>query len=242
MGSGRHRRDAVEWVADVALRGGMGAQAGMRARLGRGRRAGAEWGGSGKCASPFLPCQSPPHLTSYTPRPTRPLPHPRPSSARAQVWVGAGDIVMVSLRDYQDDKGDVILKYTADEARQLKAAGECGGRGRGVAGWWRGAGSACVVSSCLPGLHSFAGNATPAALTATTTPTHTPFCPTPQVSCPSRRSSTTPRVTTTRATLTLTRTRTRTTGRWTWTPSKLWEGGQRGQRHPPQVLLNATGC
>lgn len=41
-----------------------------------------------------------------------------------QVWVAAGDIVLVSLREYQDEKGDVILKYSADEARALKAAGE----------------------------------------------------------------------------------------------------------------------
>eukprot|EP00923_Selenidium_pygospionis_P019899 GHVN01034619.1.p4 GENE.GHVN01034619.1~~GHVN01034619.1.p4 ORF type:complete len:156 (+),score=32.31 GHVN01034619.1:69-536(+) len=39
---------------------------------------------------------------------------------RKKVWVGAGDIILVSLRDYQDSKGDVILKYTADEARSLK--------------------------------------------------------------------------------------------------------------------------
>jgi translation initiation factor 1A len=41
-----------------------------------------------------------------------------------QVWVAVGDIVLVSLREYQDEKGDVILKYTADEARELKAIGE----------------------------------------------------------------------------------------------------------------------
>jgi translation initiation factor 1A len=40
---------------------------------------------------------------------------------RKKVWVAAGDIVLVSLRDYQDEKGDIIVKYTADEARQLKA-------------------------------------------------------------------------------------------------------------------------
>ena len=38
--------------------------------------------------------------------------------------MGTGDIILVSLREYQDDKGDVILKYTADEARQLKSVGE----------------------------------------------------------------------------------------------------------------------
>ena len=31
---------------------------------------------------------------------------------------------MIGLRDFQDDKADVIMKYTADEARQLKAYGE----------------------------------------------------------------------------------------------------------------------
>jgi translation initiation factor 1A len=43
---------------------------------------------------------------------------------RKKVWVGTGDIILVSLREYQDEKGDVILKYTADEARQLKALGD----------------------------------------------------------------------------------------------------------------------
>lgn len=34
-----------------------------------------------------------------------------------------GDIVLVGLREYQDDKGDIILKYNADEARSLKSQG-----------------------------------------------------------------------------------------------------------------------
>jgi translation initiation factor 1A len=33
------------------------------------------------------------------------------------VWINQGDIVLLSLRDFQDDKADVIVKYTADEAR-----------------------------------------------------------------------------------------------------------------------------
>ncbi|KAG5400061.1 hypothetical protein IGI04_014668 [Brassica rapa subsp. trilocularis] len=41
-----------------------------------------------------------------------------------KVWIAAGDIVLVGLRDYQDDKADVILKYMSDEARLLKAYGE----------------------------------------------------------------------------------------------------------------------
>jgi len=42
---------------------------------------------------------------------------------RKKVWIGAGDIILVGLRDYQDDKADVILKYTPDEARVLKNSG-----------------------------------------------------------------------------------------------------------------------
>ncbi|KAK5998786.1 Eukaryotic translation initiation factor 4C [Cladobotryum mycophilum] len=43
---------------------------------------------------------------------------------RKKVWINQGDIILLSLRDFQDDKGDVILKYTADEARSLKSYGE----------------------------------------------------------------------------------------------------------------------
>lgn len=41
-----------------------------------------------------------------------------------QVWINQGDIILVGLRDYQDAKADVILKYTPDEARNLKTYGE----------------------------------------------------------------------------------------------------------------------
>ncbi|CAL1398683.1 unnamed protein product [Linum trigynum] len=41
-----------------------------------------------------------------------------------KVWISAGDLVLVGLRDYQDDKADIILKYYAEEARLLKAYGE----------------------------------------------------------------------------------------------------------------------
>ncbi|CAI4228330.1 unnamed protein product [Auanema sp. JU1783] len=43
---------------------------------------------------------------------------------RKKVWINTGDIILIGLRDYQDDKADVILKYTPDEARRLKAEGE----------------------------------------------------------------------------------------------------------------------
>jgi translation initiation factor 1A len=43
---------------------------------------------------------------------------------RKRVWITTGDIVLVSLRDFQDEKADIILKYSADEARALKTYGE----------------------------------------------------------------------------------------------------------------------
>ena len=50
--------------------------------------------------------------------------------SKSQEWIGVGDIVLIGLRDFQDDKADVIMKYTADEARQLKAYGEIPDNGR----------------------------------------------------------------------------------------------------------------
>jgi translation initiation factor 1A len=43
---------------------------------------------------------------------------------RKKVWINTADIILVGLRDFQDEKADVILKYTADEARQLKNRGQ----------------------------------------------------------------------------------------------------------------------
>jgi len=43
---------------------------------------------------------------------------------RKKVWINQSDIVLLGLRDYQDAKADVILKYSADEARNLKSYGE----------------------------------------------------------------------------------------------------------------------
>ena len=43
---------------------------------------------------------------------------------RKKVWVNQGDIVLVGLRDFQDGKADVIMKYHAEEARRLKQLGE----------------------------------------------------------------------------------------------------------------------
>lgn len=43
---------------------------------------------------------------------------------RKKVWMNPGDLLLVSLRDFQEGKVDIIMKYTADEARSLKALGE----------------------------------------------------------------------------------------------------------------------
>ncbi|EDQ85470.1 uncharacterized protein MONBRDRAFT_38832 [Monosiga brevicollis MX1] len=43
---------------------------------------------------------------------------------RKKVWINTGDIILIGLRDFQDSKCDVIAKYNADEARELKSHGE----------------------------------------------------------------------------------------------------------------------
>nr|ODN85619.1 translation initiation factor eIF-1A [Cryptococcus depauperatus CBS 7841]ODN90297.1 translation initiation factor eIF-1A [Cryptococcus depauperatus CBS 7855] len=45
-------------------------------------------------------------------------------SPGTQVWIVVGDIILLSLRDFQDDRADVIHRYTPDEARNLKTYGE----------------------------------------------------------------------------------------------------------------------
>jgi translation initiation factor 1A len=42
---------------------------------------------------------------------------------RKKVWVNVGDIILCDLREYQDDKADIIVRYNPDEARQLKKLG-----------------------------------------------------------------------------------------------------------------------
>jgi len=43
---------------------------------------------------------------------------------RKKTWIAQGDIILIGLREFQDDKADVIHKYSADEARRLKAEGQ----------------------------------------------------------------------------------------------------------------------
>ena len=50
--------------------------------------------------------------------------HNAPHINDMQVWVETGDIVLVSLREYEDDKGDIIHKYFTGEAAHLVRVGE----------------------------------------------------------------------------------------------------------------------
>tara|TARA_B110000046_G_C12925919_1_gene369262 strand:- start:262 stop:651 length:390 start_codon:yes stop_codon:yes gene_type:complete len=43
---------------------------------------------------------------------------------RNKIWIRLSDIILVSLRDFQDSKCDVIMKYTDEEVRNLKSYGE----------------------------------------------------------------------------------------------------------------------
>jgi len=45
-------------------------------------------------------------------------------SMRNKVWIRFSDFVLVGLRDFQDDKCDILLKYTTEEVRNLKSYGE----------------------------------------------------------------------------------------------------------------------
>ena len=41
-----------------------------------------------------------------------------------RVWINTGDIILIGLREFGDDKADVILKYYDEEAKELKELGE----------------------------------------------------------------------------------------------------------------------
>ena len=41
-----------------------------------------------------------------------------------RVWINSGDIVLLGLREFGDDKADVIMKYYEEEAHELKELGE----------------------------------------------------------------------------------------------------------------------
>ena len=43
---------------------------------------------------------------------------------RKKVWINQGDIILISLREFQDDKADVIVKYTVEEVSN-RSSGRC---------------------------------------------------------------------------------------------------------------------
>ena len=45
-------------------------------------------------------------------------------SLKNRVWINGGDIILLGLRDFGEDKADVILKYYDEEAKELKELGE----------------------------------------------------------------------------------------------------------------------
>ncbi|KAJ1921787.1 Translation initiation factor 1A [Mycoemilia scoparia] len=42
---------------------------------------------------------------------------------RKKVWIGVGDIILLSEREFEEGKTDVIAKYNPDEVHQLKKQG-----------------------------------------------------------------------------------------------------------------------
>lgn len=43
---------------------------------------------------------------------------------KKKVWINIGDIVLIGLRDFQEEKGDIIFKYSTEESKFLKTYGE----------------------------------------------------------------------------------------------------------------------
>jgi len=42
---------------------------------------------------------------------------------KRKVWVNRADIILVAMRDFQEDAYDIIAKYTSDDAHRLKKEG-----------------------------------------------------------------------------------------------------------------------
>lgn len=43
---------------------------------------------------------------------------------KKKVWINLNDIVLVSLRDFEPDKGDIIHKYNDNESKKLERMGD----------------------------------------------------------------------------------------------------------------------
>ena len=46
---------------------------------------------------------------------------------KKKVWINNNDLILISYRDYQDNKADVILKYNEDDKLKLRKLGELNG-------------------------------------------------------------------------------------------------------------------
>ena len=46
---------------------------------------------------------------------------------RKRIWINPDDLILVDIRSYQEDKADVVYKYTLDEDRTLQSYGELTG-------------------------------------------------------------------------------------------------------------------
>ena len=45
-------------------------------------------------------------------------------SMRRSEWISPGDIILISLREFQSDKADVLCRYTLTEVARMRRAGE----------------------------------------------------------------------------------------------------------------------
>ena len=43
---------------------------------------------------------------------------------RRRVWINLGDVVLVSVREFEKDRGDIIYKYNMEEVEHLKSSQE----------------------------------------------------------------------------------------------------------------------
>ena len=55
---------------------------------------------------------------------TNRLCHIRGTLKKKKIWILINDIILVSVREFEDNKCDALIKYNADEVKKLKKLGE----------------------------------------------------------------------------------------------------------------------
>jgi len=68
--------------------------------------------GNGRCSATLMTPQ----------RPTRLCMIPGKFTKR-KIWINPGDLIMVNIRSFQEDKCDIIYKFSTEEIKQLKKDG-----------------------------------------------------------------------------------------------------------------------